>query len=83
MNYEYKMGQMVCSDKVTFQVNDGIVTNVVFYAGCNGNSKGVAALCEGMQIDEIIRRLENVTCGMKPTSCPAQFAKALAEIRSK
>ena len=56
---------------------DGKVRNVQFIGGCNGNLKGIAALVEGMDADEVIARVQGVTCGMKKTSCPDQLAQAL------
>ena len=76
MQYTYKT-KGTCSQMITFDVNDNIVTNVQFFGGCNGNLKGIAKLVEGMNIDEVIARVEGVTCGMKATSCPDQLAKAL------
>ena len=69
--------QGVCSQKIDFDIEDGKVRNVRFYGGCNGNTQGVARLVEGMPVDEAIRRLEGIRCGMKPTSCPDQLATAL------
>ncbi len=82
MNYEYKT-KGVCSRKITFSVEGGRVKNVSFDGGCNGNGKGVGALVEGMAVDEAISRMRGITCGMKPTSCPDQLAKALEETKSK
>ena len=48
-----------------------------FVGGCNGNLKGIGALVEGMDINDVIARVEGVTCGMKSTSCPDQLAQAL------
>ena len=76
MQYTYKT-KGTCSQMITFDVNDNIVTNVQFFGGCNGNLKGIAKLVEGMNIDEIIARIEGVKCGMKSTSCPDQLAQAL------
>ena len=76
MDYQYKTSG-VCSRRILFSVEDGAVKNVFFDGGCNGNGKGVAALVEGMNVDEAISRLKGITCGMKPTSCPDQLAKAL------
>ena len=67
----------VCSRSVEFDIEDGIVKNVVFDGGCNGNTKGIAKLVEGMDANEVIRRLRGVTCGRKGTSCPEQLALAL------
>ncbi len=74
--YQYKtMG--TCSQMILFDVEDNKVMNVKFMGGCNGNLKGIGALVEGMDIDEVIARVEGITCGMKKTSCPDQLAKAL------
>ncbi len=67
----------VCSRAINFDVTDGKVTNVRFVGGCNGNTQGVAALVEGMEIHEAIRRLKGIQCGSKGTSCPDQLALAL------
>jgi uncharacterized protein (TIGR03905 family) len=53
------------------------VKNVQFIGGCNGNLKGISSLVEGMDVSEVISRLESTTCGGKPTSCPDQLAQAL------
>ena len=78
MQYEYKtIG--TCSQKIFFDVEDGKVHNVQFVGGCNGNLKGIGALVEGQKVEDVIARLEGIHCGMKPTSCPDQLAKALKE----
>ena len=61
-------------------LEDGKVKDVQFVGGCNGNLKGIAALVEGMDVQDVISRIEGVRCGMKPTSCPDQLAKALKEV---
>ena len=81
MDYEYKT-RGVCSRKITFSVEDGKVCKVAFDGGCNGNGKGVAALGEGMDVDEAIRRMEGIKCGMKNTSCPDQLAQALRQTKN-
>lgn len=80
MNYSYKTSG-TCSVQIKFDVNDGIVSNVSFSGGCNGNLKGIAALVEGMQISEVITRLDGIKCGFKQTSCPDQLAKALRKFQ--
>jgi len=70
----------VCSQKITFDVEDGKVKNVKFLGGCNGNLQGIASLVEGMLVEEVIEKLEGIKCGYKDTSCPDQLAKALEEI---
>lgn len=76
MDYTYKT-KGTCSREITFSVEDGKVKNVSFYGGCNGNLKGIGALVEGMDIDDVIARVEGIHCGMKSTSCPDQLAQAL------
>jgi len=69
----------VCAKKINVETNDGVVTNVEFIGGCNGNSKGVSSLARGMQIADVISRLEGITCGGRASSCPAQLAIALKQ----
>lgn len=69
----------VCSQKIDFDIVDGKVTNVKFLGGCNGNTQGICRLVEGMEVQEVISRLEGIQCGFKGTSCPDQLAKALKE----
>lgn len=78
MQYSYKPSG-VCSRKISFDIEDGKVTNVRFTGGCAGNTQGLAALAEGMTADEIINRLSGIRCGFKGTSCPDQLAKAVME----
>ena len=73
----------VCSRQITFDVTDGKVTNVHYLGGCNGNTQGIAALVEGMEIHEAVRRLKGIKCGFKGTSCPDQLALALEEYLAK
>lgn len=67
----------VCSSRITFEVDNGVVKNVQFTRGCNGNAQGIGRLVEGMNIDEVITRLKGVDCGGRGTSCPDQLAQAL------
>ena len=67
----------VCSRLINVEVENGIVTSVEFVGGCNGNTKGVASLVEGMDVHQAIKKMEGITCGLRPTSCPDQLAKAL------
>ncbi len=69
--------QGVCSVQIDFEVEDNIVKNVRFTRGCNGNTQGIGALVEGMQVDEVIKRLKGTDCNGRGTSCPDQLARAL------
>lgn len=68
-----------CSSQISFDVIDNKVRNVKFTGGCNGNTQGVAALVEGMDVNEAISRMEGIRCGFRPTSCPDQLATTLKE----
>ena len=78
MQYEYKT-KGTCSQRIFLDVENGKVKNVQFVGGCKGNLKGIAALVEGMSVEEVISRVEGIRCGMKSTSCPDQLAQALKE----
>ena len=68
----------VCSQAIEFEITDDKkVHNVKFIGGCSGNTQGVAKLVEGMDAEEVIRRLEGIHCGPRPTSCPDQLSKAI------
>ena len=71
--------QGVCSKQIVIDVEDGIVNNVKFIGGCSGNTQGVGVLAKGMQVNEVIERLQGIRCGARPTSCPDQLAKALVK----
>ena len=66
----------VCSRQMDIDYEDNKIVSLKVTGGCNGNLKGIASLLVGMDIDEAITRLEGITCGMKPTSCPDQIAQA-------
>ena len=82
MSYQYRT-KGVCARTITFDIIDGKVFNVQFEGGCNGNTKGIASLIEGMPADEAIRRIEGIRCGFKSTSCPDQLAQAIKEVWNK
>lgn len=78
MKYQYTT-QSTCSRVIEFEINDGVVGDVNFIGGCHGNLQGIAALVKGMKPADVIKRLEGIRCGTKPTSCPDQFAQALKQ----
>ncbi len=81
MKFTYKTNG-VCSRSIDIEIEDNIIKDVSFMGGCNGNLKGIAALTKGMDVDDVIERLENIKCGFKNTSCPAQLAKALIDYKN-
>lgn len=70
----------VCSQAIVIEMDGEVVKSVEFIGGCQGNTKGVAALVAGMPATEVIKRLEGIDCGRKGTSCPDQLARALKSI---
>ena len=70
----------VCSQRYEITVTDGKIDRIEIVGGCNGNLQGIASLVKGMEVPEAIKRLEGITCGLKPTSCPDQISKALREM---
>ena len=71
----------VCSKQIDIQIKDGIILSVKYTRGCDGNAKGIGALIKDMSVEEAIKRLEGITCGKRPTSCPDQLAKILKLIK--
>ncbi len=77
-HYTYKT-KGTCSVQIDYDIEDDKIHNVQFMGGCNGNLKGIAALVEGQEKEEVIKKLKGIKCGFKPTSCPDQLAKALED----
>lgn len=71
----------VCSRHMEIDVENDVIQAVRVTGGCSGNLQGVAALLKGMRVEEAIARMEGIRCGMKPTSCPDQLARALKSAR--
>lgn len=80
MTYTYKTSG-TCSTMITFDKDEnGVVTNVAFTGGCNGNLKAISKLVNGMPADQIAKILGGNTCREKPTSCADQLAKAVTSV---
>lgn len=82
MNYSYKT-KGTCSTQIDFELTDGIIHNVKFTNGCNGNLKSISRLVEGLPAEVVIEKLSGVQCGTKGTSCGDQFSKALVSAVEK
>lgn len=82
MNFTYKTSG-VCSRSINIELDGETVVSARFEGGCNGNTKGITALVEGMNIDEVINKLEGINCGFRGTSCPDQLAKALKQAKKE
>ena len=81
MEFRYRP-RGVCSQEMIFDINeDNTINNLEVIGGCDGNLKGINNLLKGMNVDEVIKRLEGVKCRIKNTSCPDQIAQALKEFK--
>lgn len=76
MKYEYKT-ENTCTQIISFDINENVITNIEFYGGCNGNLKAISKLLEGATVEEIEEKLLGNTCGRRPTSCTDQLARAV------
>lgn len=73
----------VCPSDITFEMKDGVVSNVSFYGGCNGNLKAISKAVEGKTADEVYDLFNGITCGYKSTSCSDQLAHAVKQAAEK
>ena len=80
MNFTYKT-KGTCSSEISLTLENGIVTNVAFRGGCNGNLKAISKLVEGQEATHVIELLKGNTCGPRDTSCADQLTKALEAAR--
>ena len=80
MEYKFRP-RGVCSQEMIINLDGDIIKSVKIIGGCAGNTVGVSRLIEGMQIDEVIKRLKGIPCGIRQTSCPDQLAIALEEAK--
>ena len=71
--------QGTCSRFIEVTGDNGVITEVKFFGGCDGNLKGISSIVDGMKVEDVIERLEGIRCGFKSTSCPDQLALALEE----
>lgn len=82
MRFDYRT-KGTCSTKIEFEIEDGILTDVIYTGGCNGNLQGISRLVKGMPAKEVMEKLRGIRCGMKDTSCPDQLSRALEKALEK
>ncbi len=76
MHFDY-LTENTCSQVISMEINGDVVTDISFLGGCNGNLKAISLLVDGWTVDQIEKKLGGITCGMRPTSCGDQLAKAV------
>ena len=82
MRYEYTT-ENTCSKQINFDLDGNVVSHIEFIGGCNGNLKAISKLVEGMEPDKVVSILRGNTCGIKPTSCADQLARALEKAKKE
>ena len=78
--YEYKPSG-VCCRRMVIDIENDVINSVEFVGGCPGNTLGIASLVKGMKVEEVLEKLDGITCGFKKTSCPNELAKFLKEYK--
>lgn len=82
MIYKFKP-EGVCSMEMEVDIEDGIIKEAKIVGGCPGNTVGVSRLVVGMKVDDAIKTLKGIPCGIRGTSCPDQFARGLEKIKEE
>jgi uncharacterized protein (TIGR03905 family) len=72
-----------CSSEINFDLREGKVHSVSFEGGCNGNLKALSILAEGMDAQELVKKLKGVQCGKRGTSCADQLATGILQAIEK
>jgi len=67
----------VCAKHVLIHVLDNKVTFASIKGGCPGGMRAICNFMTGMELKDIIQRMEDIGCGARSTSCPAQIARLL------
>ncbi len=73
----------VCSVQIDYDIENGKIYNLKYINGCNGNLKAIGSLVEGMNVEDVIKKLRGIECGIKGTSCGDQLAKSLEQIEAE
>ena len=69
-----------CSQVIEVSGENGCVVDVRFYGGCNGNLQGISSLVRGMRYEDVLERLNGISCNGKSTSCPDQLCRAIEQL---
>ena len=69
----------VCSQEISFEIEEGLLKNISFYGGCHGNLQALSRLLEGMPVSYAIERLKGIKCGYKQTSCSDQLIQGIEQ----
>jgi uncharacterized protein (TIGR03905 family) len=81
MHYNYKT-KGTCSSAIEFDLEEGLVRNVRYKGGCDGNLQAVSKLVDGWKAADVVEKLKGINCGRKGTSCADQLARAIVAQQS-
>lgn len=73
----FRTSDMVCSSQIDIELEGDIIRRVQYTDGCHGNTQGIAALCAGQHVADVVGRIEGIDCRGRGTSCPDQLSRAL------
>ncbi len=73
----------VCSAQIDFDLADGIIHNLRYIKGCDGNLQAIGRLLEGTDAGKAIEILSGVNCRGRGTSCSDQLTRILRECLGK
>ena len=77
------MTKGTCSQVIEVSGENGCIIDVKFYGGCHGNLQGISSLVAGMKYEDVIERLNGISCNGKPTSCPDQLCRAIEQLMAQ
>lgn len=81
---KYYKTESICAKEIGIEVdNNGVITDIEFCGGCDGNTQGLEMLIKGMTVDEVVKRLKGIDCKGRGTSCPDQLSKILRELKEE
>ncbi len=82
MRYLYKT-KNTCSSQIEFDLENGIISNIKFTNGCQGNLEAISRILDGAKAEDVILKCEGIKCGRRPTSCSDQLSIAIKEAQTK
>ena len=80
MKYKFNP-EGVCSVEMIIEIENDVIVEARIIGGCPGNTVGVTTLLKGMKVEDAIKNLKGIPCGVKGTSCPDQLARGLEKIK--
>lgn len=72
----------VCSEQIDIETDGDTIVRLQYTKGCHGNTQGLARLCIGRKVQDVIDLLSGIDCKGRGTSCPDQLARALRQLHA-